>query len=303
MASECHVCEKEATFYCSVCKGVRYCCKKHQELDWASHKKMCKILKLIMPVINEGGDPNACIKGVQPLILACEYGLDDVARQLIEKGARVGEQSRNGDTALFLACIKGHDRCVRVLIEHGVDVNVPNKNQSFPLMMASHEGHAQTVAALLEGGPRSPAAMLNVKDMVGSRALHYAAVKGRTHVAQLLLDAGAEIDLQSADGYTALMRATYCGHEDCAMLLIERGSNENSRDTNGATALICACGKGFSSLAMKLLDHGADPLITAGDGSTPLMLAGENRLTNVQDRLVALSTAQIDPASEAWVMD
>jgi ankyrin repeat protein len=192
---------------------------------------------------------------------------------------------------------------VRVLIEHGVDVNVPNYNRSFPLMMASHEGNAKTVAALLEGGPRSPAAMLDTKDMVGSRALHYAAVKGRTHVAHLLLVAGAEIDVQSADGHTALMRVSYCGHEECAMLLIERGSNVNSRNTNGASALIFACGKGFSSLAMKLLDHGADPFVTAGDGNTPLTLAGETHLTIVQDRLLALPTARIDPASDALIMD
>ena len=47
-----------------------------------------------------------CSMGDTPLTLACEKGLEDVARLLIEKGAGVNAKTRKGYISLTLACSK-----------------------------------------------------------------------------------------------------------------------------------------------------------------------------------------------------
>lgn len=53
----------------------------------------------------------------------------------------------------------------------------------------------------------------------------FAAMRGHTSIAQLLVDAGAELDAHDdISGWTALMQATYYGHRDNVVLLLVAGA-------------------------------------------------------------------------------
>ena len=56
----------------------------------------------------------------------------------------------------------------------------------------------------------------------------------------MLLQRGAEIDLQNSNGDTALMDAAGQGHERVVELLLQRGAEINLQDSDGDTALMDA---------------------------------------------------------------
>ena len=58
-------------------------------------------------------------------MLACQGGHLEVARLLLERGAAVGAQRRDGVTALMMACMKGHVIVTRLLLEKGADRTLP----------------------------------------------------------------------------------------------------------------------------------------------------------------------------------
>jgi ankyrin repeat protein len=99
--------------------------------------------------------------------------------------------------------------------------------------------------------------------------------------AELLLDAGADPNAVSRDGFLQIAPlgsavATTPGipqpsdSEDAVLamvrLLLERGADIDGRRGDGMTALHAACFRGFARVAQELLDAGADPAITATAG-------------------------------------
>ena len=51
LATECGLsgCSEHCDLQCSKCKKVKYCCRDHQQLDWATHKKTCVALRTNIP--------------------------------------------------------------------------------------------------------------------------------------------------------------------------------------------------------------------------------------------------------------
>ena len=74
--------------------------------------------------------------------------------------------------------------------------------------------------------------------------------RGTLEAAQLLLNAGAEMDLRDDGGTTALMalmEAAFDGHEEIAQFLLQADAEEDSQDQYGETALMRAARKGHVS--------------------------------------------------------
>src|SRR3954466_14328942 len=73
-----------------------------------------------------------------------------------------------------------------------------------------------------------------------------------------LLDAGAELDLRDARGYSPLMLAAYSGSAEAVVLLLERGADPNTSDAAGNSVLMGAAFKGQLELVELLLNAGAN---------------------------------------------
>ncbi len=101
---------------------------------------------------------------------------------------------------------------------------------------AVKQGDAATVAALLKVWPE----LVKLRDAEEATPLHYAAWKGHRAVAELLLEAGAELDAASINehyGGTPLHAAAHGDQRELVQLLLERGADVHFRSANGRTPL------------------------------------------------------------------
>lgn len=71
----------------------------------------------------------------------------------------------------------------------------------------------------------------------GFTPLICAASGGHELAAEILLDAGAQIDAADDHGYTALMRAALGGHASTVALLLQRGADARKKSGSKETAL------------------------------------------------------------------
>ncbi|MBI5203673.1 MAG: ankyrin repeat domain-containing protein [Nitrospirae bacterium] len=90
-----------------------------------------------------------------------------------------------------------------------------------PLTDAAERGDIKAVTELLNKGTD-----VNVKvGRYGWTALMYATNEGRTDIAKLLIDKGADVNVKNESGWTALILAAYPGRTDIAKLLIDKGAD------------------------------------------------------------------------------
>lgn len=77
---------------------------------------------------------------------------------------------------------------------------------------------------------------LNEKDPFGgSSPLITAAVFGKSQMAQVLIDAGADINFQNNDGSTALHTSAFFCYPDIVKMLLDKGANKTLKNNYGAT--------------------------------------------------------------------
>jgi len=70
----------------------------------------------------------------------------------------------------------------------------------------------------------------------GSSPLITAAVFGKTDMARILINAGADLDFQNNDGSTALISAAFFGRPEIVRLLLDAGADKSIKNKYGATA-------------------------------------------------------------------
>jgi ankyrin repeat protein len=76
--------------------------------------------------------------------------------------------------------------------------------------------------------------------------------------AKVLLDSGADVNLEDAKGYTALMHAAVNGELSALKFLLDNGVDVDQRNANGLTALMRASSRGEMESVRFLLSNGAD---------------------------------------------
>lgn len=78
---------------------------------------------------------------------------------------------------------------------------------------------------------------INTRDVYGgSSPLISACLFGKSAIAQLLIDAGADINLRNNDGSTALHTAAFFGRPELVSLLLKKGADKKVRNKYGQTA-------------------------------------------------------------------
>jgi uncharacterized protein len=166
-----------------------------------------------------------------------------------------------------------------------------------PVSDAAMRGDVDAVARLLLEGAAADAPQGD-----GMTALHWAATKGDLRLADLVLNAGANVNAATRlGGYTPLLLAARGGHYDMLRTLIRAGATLAPTTATGVTPLMLAAASGSAEAVRVLLDQGADlSAREAAMGQTALMFAAANdRL----DAMQALLEAGADPKSVTKVTD
>lgn len=131
--------------------------------------------------------PDARMEGNATTLMAAAYnGDEEVAADLLARGADLEAKDEDGQTALMYAANAGQAAIVGLLLARGADVNARDKQSSTPIMFAAQHGHAETVRRLLEAGPD-----LEVQGDHGLTALGFARQNGHDETVRLLEQTGA----------------------------------------------------------------------------------------------------------------
>jgi ankyrin repeat protein len=85
-------------------------------------------------------------------------------------------------------------------------------------------------------------AAVEVRGRDGNRPLHQAAMFGQVEIAELLIDHGADLNARNDWNYTPLHYAATMNQPDVFGLLLERGADPNVRNKAGRTPLAEASG-------------------------------------------------------------
>lgn len=158
---------------------------------------------------------------------AAENGFTEIVNELIQQGANVSYQMKEGDcccptwTPLMIAAAEGHPDTVRTLINAGAAVDTANQHGRTALMFAAKYGFDDIVLALVEKG-----ADVNLvpNDEEGLSALMAASFWGRKGVVAILLKNGADINAKSKTGMTSLDYALKGEHADVVTCLKVAGA-------------------------------------------------------------------------------
>ncbi|MEO5894173.1 MAG: ankyrin repeat domain-containing protein [Vicinamibacterales bacterium] len=173
------------------------------------------------------------------------------------------------------------DAVKRLLADDPSLVTARDESGETPLMSALYRGHMEMVDLLVDAG-----APLD---------LFAAAATGRTDALERnLASFGDAVGSYAYDGWTPLHLAAFFGHTAAAERLLDAGADPKavSRNSLANTALHAATAGKHSEVALLLIARGADVSAVDSARHTPLHIAAENDLRDV---VRALRAAGADP--------
>lgn len=163
----------------------------------------------------------------------------------------------SGNTAMHYAVSHGNFDVVSILLDSKVcDINKTNKAGYTSVMLVSlaevrSQTHANVVKRLFQ------LADVNIRaKQHGQTALMLAVSHGRLDMVKMLLEAGADINIQDDDGSTALMCAAEHGHIEIVKHFLSQPDCDSSiTDVDGSTALKIAMEAGHRHIGVLLYAH------------------------------------------------
>ncbi|KAI9750697.1 MAG: hypothetical protein M1835_001344, partial [Candelina submexicana] len=230
-------------------------------------------------VTNAGGpDTWDTRRRVDPLHVSAWYGLSFAISAIDPDKDFIDVLERKyGQTPLMYACRKGHVEVVRQLLDRGASLQKLSARGRTPLFEAVAGHHDEVVEVILDKKPSDlDVNMIHTKDF-NRTALMLATREDRPHMIKSLLQiSGIEIDRQDVNGWTALYLAARFGSVELVQLLLKAGASVDIVDNKvGRSPLRCAAERGHVAIIKQLMqtEYGADPNLKDCDGRTPILCA------------------------------
>jgi serine/threonine-protein phosphatase 6 regulatory ankyrin repeat subunit B len=201
---------------------------------------LCCLLGFVLTMIT------ACSSTAPPLIEAIQSNDNARSTSLIASGININETDSNGGTALYWATHFLNVAMVRDLLAANADPNITTPRNSAALEIA------------ICRSPQTPET-----------------IKEQMEIVTMLLDAGAEVNIQSNDrGSSPLMLAAHYRNTAAALAILKKGANTDLKNNAGQTALMTAAKTGNIPLVKALLAVDADVNIATPAGLLPGVTPG-----------------------------
>jgi len=167
-----------------------------------------------------------------------------------------------------------------VLFQAPVVVLVPADVEA--VMVAAEEGDADALTRALDNLRND----VNCEGEDGDRPLHLACLYGHLECVQILLTAGASMEVRDEDGGIPLHDACAGGYKEIVSLLLQSATSPeqirrllDAHDVDGDTPLHHASRGNHADVVQLLLDYGASPKVLNALSQSPADLADAGSIT------------------------
>ncbi|PSB54756.1 ankyrin repeat domain-containing protein [Chamaesiphon polymorphus] len=231
--------------------------KGHTALMAAAYHGHRSIVNILL---SAGADPNLLsddnglgTAGMTALMYAAGSFFASNRQQIVQLaiagGAEVNQRGAGGRTAIFYAALagSGYTNCVETLIAAGADLEIQDDLGHTVLSSVAAAENYQMFNLLMQAGASTTG--------LESIQLIQAAGAGNVERVQSLLATNVNLDL---DRGAAIGNAAAAGHTKIVELLIRAGANVNLRDKLGFTPIASAAYAGYGEIVELLIDAGAD---------------------------------------------
>ncbi|KAK3688801.1 ankyrin repeat-containing domain protein [Podospora appendiculata] len=219
-------------------------------------------LSIVQALLDAGADINS--PNGWALQTAAAEGHKDVVEELLRRGADPNACTTNErfppGTALQAACEAGKADIVELLLAHQADPNQRPRPDTCPIIAASARGEEGMLERLVQAKVDVNVLGVASNSPTQSTPLINAAAYMQLKSLQLLLDAGADINLADSDNDTALMAAARRGDGACVEFLLDNGADVMPVNNNHENALQMAMNSADPTCMKLLVDHVSDIL-------------------------------------------
>ncbi|XP_041352044.1 transient receptor potential cation channel subfamily A member 1 homolog [Gigantopelta aegis] len=271
-------------------------------LHYAARYNHLNVIKLLL---ENGADVND--KGeddVSPLHYAARYRREKKKKDASPEAASIEvDEIAANDLPLLeqLELEVAGDSCIMYLVKNGARINARDIYGQTPLHFAAMRGNELAAKDLLGFTGKIE---IEAKDKQGITVLHMAAIHNQVEVAQMLIDAGANLRCLDNEDSTPLHHACSEGNEVFVRMLFEAAAKTpegwvmisnmvTDKDVEGSTCLHIAVDNGHYEVAKLCLEKRADVNVPRKHYMNPLHLAaisGDIRIV----RLLVEHNARID---------
>ena len=238
-------------------------------------------VKILSSLLETGADINAVSEGLYtPLMMAVRYKHIDAVKFLMDQGADANLQDKKGYTALHYVAMyyRSFDAIHLCCFNNRSDFNIRDADNCTPLMRAVKCLNLDVVNYLLQNGAYLD--LEDRYGQRCLQRLFDVGVKTSCEILSSLIRNGADINARINEmNQTLLMLAPFQGsgniRSEKFKLLIENGANLDLQDKSGNTALHYAVNSVCREMSVVLVDAGASQLCNS-QGLTPLLAASKN---------------------------
>lgn len=185
------------------------------------------------------------------LLTAAMYNDLATAEELILAGVDLDQRNEYGHTPLIIAANYGHEQMARLLVSEGADVTVQGEDGGTALLAAASNSQP-LVELLLDHGADIDARMADGTGVLTRCTVGILRGRVTLDLASLLLAEGAAVDESATggalEGYTPLMMAARNNHEALVRFLIENGADVHASAGDGSTPLSLAAAEGHQGI-------------------------------------------------------
>ncbi len=209
-------------------------------LHWASASNTPELAEIL---INAGAVVNVINEaGFTPLSVALDSENLELMKVLLRNGANLFERVDQGGSLLHSAISWQHEEIVEYLLDAGLSPLDTNTKGNTPLQVAAHRQNTTIMAMLIDRldpllTQVMPENNIDHTNWNGETALHWAVFFGDSglEVTQMLLDAGADPNIQDENGRASLHKAVRVGSPVIVSLLLQFGADASLLDRDGKT--------------------------------------------------------------------